>query len=584
MTDDLIEIADEVIETDVLMIGGGVGGCCAVAKAKENGLDVTLIEKAHIDRSGSAGQGIDHYEGFFTRDGTTTLENVSNEDWRLGRYGVRYPNLNVKYRLYKCQFWVFEQLEKLGVPMRWDDGEPYWIPFPFVGWERRKTGLRVHWTNIKPILGRAVRKSGARILNRTMAIDLLTTDGKVVGATAVNIRTGEFIVIKAKATLIATGKLMRLYNPETPMPWKYKFRYHFCPASSAGDGYALVYRAGGDLVNMDINAWTFRIRDDLTCSYGSFSLNDGVPMKTYTWDGEEIINPNATRYKQLEDEGKTPIYFGFDHFSEDSHKRLEVAFADERMLSFKVAEDRGFNPKTHRYELQDLSPTGFYRVSGIYIDEDFRVLRGNEPIEGLYAFGDGSAGGTSGVAGAATGGLLLAEDLPEILKDMDELEIEISQVEEHKKIALAPLAVEEGVEPLELESAIREICERYVGMFKSEGKLREGLRRLGSLKDWLGKLSAETPHHITGYLECRNLLDLAEVHIKACIERKETRGNYFRSDYPEIDKDMDGKFFSQRIENGKEIIELREPIPLKPEYLKDAEKEKAELQTADAAN
>jgi hypothetical protein len=47
---------------------------------------------------------------------------------------------------------------------------------------------------------------------------------------------------------------------------------------------------------------------------------------------------------------------------------------------------------------------------------------------------------------------------------------------------------------------------------------------------------------------------------------------------------MDGKFFSQRIENGKEIIELREPIPLKPEYLKDAEEEKAELQTADAAS
>jgi len=579
MVENLEQIADKVIETDVLMIGGGIGGCCAAAKAKEKGLDVTLIEKAHIERSGSSAQGIDHYEGFFTRDGTTTLENVRNEDWRLGRYGARYPNLNVKYRLYKHQFWVFDELEKLGVPMRWDDGEPYWIPFPFVGWERRKTGLRVHWTNIKPILAKAVKKSGARVLNRTMAVDLLTNNGRVVGASAVDIRTGKFIVIKAKATLIATGKLMRLYNPETPLPWKFKFRYHFCPASSAGDGYALVYRAGGDLVNMDISGWTLRHRDDLTISYGSFSLNDGIPMKCYTWDGTELLNPNATRYRQLEEQGKTPIYFSFDHFSDDLNKRIEVAFADERLLSFKVAQDRGFNPRTHRYELQDMRPTGFYRVSGIYIDENFRVLRGSLPIEGLYAFGDGTVGGTGGVAGAASGGLLLGEDLPAFLNDTDDPVVDISQVESHKQTALAPLSVKEGTEPLELESALRYLCERYVGMFKSEGKLREGLRRLSSLKGWLPKLSAETPHYLIGSLECRNLLEIAEVHIRACIERKETRGNFFKVDFPDPDPEMDNKFFCQRIEDGKAILELGEHVPLKPEYLREAQEEDANRQS-----
>lgn len=567
------QVAEQVIETDVLIIGGGIGGCCAAAKAREKGLDVILIEKANIDRSGSAAQGIDHYEGFFTRDGMTTLQNVHNEDWRLGRYGARYPNLNVKYRLYKNQFWVFEELEKLGVPMRWDDGEPYWIPFSFVGWESKKTGLRVHWTNIKPILAKAVRKSGARVLNRTMAVDLLTNNGRVVGASTINVRTGEFIAIKAKATLIATGKMMRLYNPETPLPWKYKFRYHFCPASSAGDGYALVYRAGADLVNMDITGWTFRHRDDLTISYGSFSLNDGVPMKCYTWDGCEVINPNATRYRQLEEQGKTPIYFSFDHFTDDFHKRLEVGFADERLLSFKIAQDRGFNPKTHRYELQDMRPTGFYRVSGIYIDDEFRVLRKSVPIEGLYAFGDGTAGGTGGVAGAASGGLLLADSLPVLLKDIPEAIVDTAQVKNHKKIALAPFSVKDGVEPLELESALRHLCERYVGILKSEGKLREGLRRLNSLKGWIPKLSAKTPHYLIGCMECRCLMEMAEVHIQACLERKETRGNYIRVDYPEIDRSMDGKFICQRIEDGRPVLEMKEHVPLKPEYLADAQEE-----------
>jgi len=298
-------------------------------------------------------------------------------------------------------------------------------------------------------------------------------------------------------------------------------------------------------------------------------------MKCYTWDGTELLNPNATRYRQLEEQGKTPIYFSFDHFSDDLNKRIEVAFADERLLSFKVAQDRGFNPRTHRYELQDMRPTGFYRVSGIYIDENFRVLRGSLPIEGLYAFGDGSVGGTGGVAGAASGGLLLAEDLPAFLNDTDDPVVDISQVESHKQTALAPLSVKEGTEPLELESALRYLCERYVGMFKSEGKLREGLRRLSSLKGWLPKLSAETPHYLIGSLECRNLLEIAEVHIRACIERKETRGNFFKVDFPDPDPEMDNKFFCQRIEDGKAILELGEHVPLKPEYLREAQEEDA---------
>jgi succinate dehydrogenase/fumarate reductase flavoprotein subunit len=118
-------------------------------------------------------------------------------------------------------------------------------------------------------------------------------------------------------------------------------------------------------------------------------------------------------------------------------------------------------------------------------------------------------------------------------------------------------------------------------MFKSEGKLREGLRRLGSLKGWLPKLSAETPHYLIGALECRNLLEIAEIHIKACLERKESRGNYFRVDFPETDPDMDNKFLCQRIEGVKEILELREHVPLKPEFLREAEEEKAKLQTND---
>ncbi|MBW1863433.1 MAG: hypothetical protein JRJ02_13845 [Deltaproteobacteria bacterium] len=85
------------------------------------------------------------------------------------------------------------------------------------------------------------------------------------------------------------------------------------------------------------------------------------------------------------------------------------------------------------------------------------------------------------------------------------------QVESQKKAAMAPLNVKDGAEPSEFEASIRYICERYVDNFKSEGKLLEGLRRLGTLRRvWMPKLTAKNPHHQMRCLENRNILDLAK--------------------------------------------------------------------------
>jgi len=212
----LEQIADNVVETDVLVIGGGIAGCPAAAKAAEHGLNVTLIEKAKPERSGCAGQGIDHY-GVFPREGMTPLEMVKRwvDGPMMGAVNGRgrFADPNISYRIFSNAFWTMEELEKLGIPMRWDDGEFYWTPGIFRG---TKSGLRVHWQSVKPLMAKAVRKRGVNTLERTMVVDLLTNDGRVAGATAINTRTGEFIVIKAKAIVIATGLFARCYDGETP--------------------------------------------------------------------------------------------------------------------------------------------------------------------------------------------------------------------------------------------------------------------------------------------------------------------------------------------------------------------------------
>ena len=570
----LEEIADKVIETDVLVMGGGIAGCCVAAKAGKHGLKVTLAEKAKTDRSGSAAAGIDHYGNFPHKTRTSTPHSLPAEEfagiwknWQTAfNWEGQFSDPNVVYRLYDHGFWTLEELEKLGITSKWHDGEYYWMPSA-AAWEGAKGVLRVHWANIKPMLAKAVRENGVNVLERTMVVDLLTNKGTVVGATAVNTRTGEFIIIKAKAVVLATGLFSRLYDPETPLFWKYKFRSHWCPATISGDSYAAAYRAGAELANMEVAGWTTRMRDDLTISFGNFVRGDGIPAKQFTWDGEKTAYlPGPAVYNELEQEGKTPLYFSLEHLPDDFHKRMEIAFADERLVSFKIAEDRGFNPRKHRYDLMALRSPSMHMASGINTDEYFKAT-----LPGLYAVGDCAAGfHNCGMATASA--LLLADDLQNLVSEAGESVVDEAQVETQKKAALAPLAVKDGTEPMELECAIRYACERYVGFFKSEGNLREGLRRLGSLRRvFLPRLMAKNPHYLTRALEVRNILDLAEVHVNSVLERRETRGSNIRLDYPEIDPALDNMRIYQRLEGGKPVLEIRKAPELKPEYAKKGE-------------
>ena len=70
-------------------------------------------------------------------------------------------------------------------------------------------------------------------------------------------------------------------------------------------------------------------------------------------------------------------------------------------------------------------------------------------------------------------------------------------------------------------------------------------------------------------LEVRSIMDLAELHMQACLERKETRELHIRLDYPERESSLDGIFLYQRLEDGKAVLEMRKAPELKPEYMRE---------------
>ena len=567
---DLEKIANKVVDTDLLVIGGGTGGCPLAGKAAERGLRVTIVEKSKTDRSGNVGHGVDSYGVFPHGISVTELIRMWMDRMSHSMQGKgRWVNLNLDYVLFDKGFWALEELERMGIPMKWDDGQYYWTPH-MIHQDGLKLGLRVHWHNVKPIMAKMCRDRGVNILDRVMVVDLLTNEGRVVGATAVNTRTGEFIVIKAKAIAMASGMFCRLFEPETPSPWRYKMRYHYCPATTSGDGWAAAYRAGAGVAHMDDASWAVRIRDDMTCSFGNFVNNDGIFGRVYNWKGESVSHDEQSYrgYAQAEMKGNTPFYQSLEHMPDDFQKRLELNYLDEWFFALKMAQDRGFNPRTHRWEFMSNKLLQFMMVQGIWVTEDFK----SPYLQGLYAIGD-CAAGVGGAHGACISGLVVGDTVDRYISEAGEPVIDEAQVESQKQIALAPLSAKDGTEPMELECAIRNICERYAGVFKSEGTLQEGLRRFNSLKrEFLPELMAKNPHYLMRCLEVRNIMDLAELYLKGSLDRKESRKGFIRTDYPEVDESRTNMCRVDRMENGKHLHEFIEVPELKPEYLKEKQK------------
>ena len=177
------------ITTDILIIGGGTAGCMAAifAKKKAPRLDVTILEKAHIKRSGCLAMGLNAVNAYLS-DSTPEdyVDYVKRDNYTIVREDL-VLSMGKRFNL------MTDILEDLGVPLpRSKDGT-------YIA--RSPRSIKMLGEQLKPILAEAVQAYNVSVLNRTPAYRLLKNPGetRVSGVAAVNIRTGELIIIQAKA-------------------------------------------------------------------------------------------------------------------------------------------------------------------------------------------------------------------------------------------------------------------------------------------------------------------------------------------------------------------------------------------------
>ncbi|HBY95904.1 MAG: FAD-binding protein [Ardenticatenaceae bacterium] len=518
------------IETDVVIIGGGLAGCFAAIKARNAGADVVLFDKAAIKRSGNASYGDDHVP-IIAFPGLTIDPEELAERALKGMDGLVDPQLS--YILAEEGIHRALDLNEYGVPVFYEGNKFLFVP------SRYELGLDkgAKWSMIflkgggemKECLAHQVRLRGVKVIEHTIGNSVLTHENRVVGATGVNIRTGEFIVCKAKAVVLCTGSANRLYwSPEGLMA------NYYCP-TNCGDGHAIAYRAGARLTGMEfIQAQTHTTDHPAgPRPHGFFTVLVNAEGENIQRKWEHLTNQLDAITMAAYDEygaGRVP-YWNTDTMSPHARDMWAYGLANEHPIGLKYTDPKRV---TKRQEARTRI-FGLYRsVSGPIVDAHMHTS-----LRGLFGAGDTinssrMGGNTNAFVTGARAGHFAAV----YARTADKPVIDQEQVKAEKARVYAYDGRERGIKPIELEETVRRIIYHYVGIRKSEPQLRRGLEVLHDVTETFGPQVAVTnPHELMRYLELQNIIQVAEILFEASLFREESRiiPSHWRIDFPNQD-------------------------------------------------
>jgi len=534
------------VDTDLLIIGAGAAGCFAAIRASDFTKNVVLLEKATLRSGGNLSIG--HFSSMINP--MTNLPGSPNSKQFVegylssssGQTGVESPM--DKYIIAEEIIDRTKQLEKWGLKFveKKEDGTWGYFWNYRIG-ERMESGAPVKGGTIKPaLIGELIRR-GLKVYERTMAIDLLTYNGRVVGTVGLNVRTGEIFGFKAKATILATGSTSRCYAPVPGKNWFWMRDM----GTNTGDGRGMALRAGADLTLMEFMRSDHMVGNVMSNTWGGICVNT---------NGEEFLEETyekrwsrvwAMHMEYLE--GRAPCYWDSRNVSEEDRKAILFKQGEKNYPDISLEQSiaqRGLDPRKERAEIK-LMPVGL--LGGPEFDEN-----GGTSLEGLYAVGDEVW--QDSMCNAFVFGYRAGEAAAKYCLKADALTLDEEQVKAIDETIQALTRRREGVTPMEIEEKIRTIMTYYANFHKTGGMLERGLELLLEIKEkLLPQLYAKNVHELMRAMEVRNILAVAEMHIRSALMRTESRvgGRHFhhRLDFPDPDSEWYRQRISIRMENGE---------------------------------
>jgi succinate dehydrogenase/fumarate reductase flavoprotein subunit len=609
------------VNADVLILGGGIAGCHAAVHAAKRGAKVVVVDKGPVIRSGSGGAGVDHWHAACTNPCSKVTPDEMMEivkvfgDYSYGEFG----NGITCYIQCKESYDALLDVENMGIKVRDVDDE-------FAGAEFRdektklmfaydyenRTCIRVNGgAHIKVALYKELKRLGVQIFDRIMVTSLLTEGGKqgarLVGATGMSIRTGEFYIFNAKAAVLSMSVFAGQWVFSTELTG---FGSIFNDPNNSGDGTAMAWNAGAELALMErsgrvLSSGFFRYppygTGDHNNTWYACSIVD-AKGKEIPWvdrDGN-ILKTVSERYRPAPGQkyflygrmGAYPIWgpslildlsqriengeFTLPLYADlpgmPQHERRAIwglmiynegkcsiiyenycraGFDPDRdMLQLPVMppEQYGHGPAWETYGPRQWREGAFGGGGGIVFDWD---LKSN--VEGLYVAGSQQYSGGTHAHAAATG-RYAGRKAAGYARNAKLGHIDRKQVAAEKVRVYAPVMRKDGIGWKELRAGLCRIMQDYCGEFKSEGILRMGLEWIRSIKESEATTAfARNPHELCRVLECHTHMTVGEIIMQASLARKASSQllDFKRLDYPKVDPPEWNKIVTIRLENGR---------------------------------
>lgn len=538
------KLADKVVDSDVLVVGGGGAGLRAAIGAGEKGVRTLLISKGSVARSGAsllAGadltlDGKSLHELGFPGEPRDTKQKFFDDIVTQGFY------LN-NQRL--VEIYVEDAPKRVKELLHWG------IKVSF----SEERAIFTSGLSILSALLRRAKEIGVESMDDVMLIDLLTKDGKASGALGFNLKTGDLITFRSKAVVLATGGWHKAYSPNAGS------------RELSGDGHVAAYRAGADLANMEfvtfccnVLLWPPKWRGNIF----TYILSLLVGGKLANSKGEDFLSKYdptivkvgtstewnksfvsiATRLEVLEGRGspRGGVYYEFgDTPWEEFENRVTGYYPNWKYKGIDFSE---LGKMLGERRPVEVGPAAEYFEGGIAVNENFETS-----ILGLYATGECAASlfGANRVAAATTEmlveGAIAGEAAAEYAKKVEIPEIDERQIERLKEKVLNPLKREGGVKPADLKNRIQRVAHAKLGPVRNREGIEEFIQFIETVKkDGLSRLytSSKSRRYNKEWieaLELENIVQVLEISAQSALTRTESRGVHYRSDYPHTDDD-----------------------------------------------
>lgn len=556
-------LKNRIIDTDVLIIGGGTAGCFAgITLGKKKDLDVLIVEKANIVRSGCLAAGVNAINAYITK-GRVPQDYV--DYCKKDADGIVREDLllSMSERLNH----VTKVMEDLGLVILKDGNGDYVA--------RGNRNIKINGENIKPILADVVKKQdNVTVINHLNITDFIVENNEIKGAYGFDVNNAEFYEINAKAVLVATGGAAGLYRPNNHGFSRHKMWY---PPFNTGAGYAMGINAGAEMTTFEMRFIALRCKDTIA---PTGTIAQGVPAKQLNSNGEVYENKYGLTTSQRlygtvteNREGRGPCYLGTKGISKEQEEDLYKAYLNMApSQTLKWLEAAG-GPSEENVEIEGTEPyiVGGHTASGYWVDNNRETT-----IHGLFAAGDVAGGCPQKyVTGALAEGEIAAQAIAERLEgsgkgfvvnevaDSELSENAFAKKSEYERF----LNNKQGLVDIEqTEEAMQKIMDQYAGGISTDYQYNEARLELADekikfLEKSIDNLAAQDADDLLRIYEIRERLTVCRsviAHLKA---RKETRWHSFAEnmDYPAKSDDW-LKYVNSRKENGEIKIIIRDLV------------------------